>query len=157
MIFLLSLLFVCVQGGEKLKKKDQFVFKKACELIKAEGATTPAAYRALHPRIEELYRELYRETWSHPPTAKCLANVPNLTVYDDHDFVDNCTFDFHARPVSGLPDTTLTRGCLCVLFFALRFVCRGHVAFSSRQGFRRIQRWFVRAPSVLRVPSFVAP
>jgi len=77
------------KGGEKLKKKDHFVFKKACELIKAEGATTPAAYRALHPRIEELYRELYRETWSHPPTAKCLANVPNLTVYDDHDFVDN--------------------------------------------------------------------
>jgi len=77
------------KGGETLEKKDHFVFRKAVSLIKSRGATTPEAYVALHSEIEELYRELYRETWSHPPTAKCMANVPNLTVYDDHDFVDN--------------------------------------------------------------------
>ncbi len=77
------------KGGEKLKQRDQLVFKKCTILIEKSGAKTPDEYRKLHPQIEELYRELYRETWSHPPTAKALANCPNLTVYDDHDFVDN--------------------------------------------------------------------
>ncbi|EFJ18068.1 hypothetical protein SELMODRAFT_444647 [Selaginella moellendorffii] len=39
--------------------------------------------------ICELYRETYRETWSHPPTAKCLANCPNLMILDDHEIRDN--------------------------------------------------------------------
>jgi phosphodiesterase/alkaline phosphatase D-like protein len=37
------------------------------------------AYKILH-----LYRQLYRETWSHPPTAYTLSHVSNLMTYDDH-------------------------------------------------------------------------
>lgn len=39
--------------------------------------------------ICESYREVYRETWQHPPTAKSLANCPNLMIYDDHEIRDN--------------------------------------------------------------------
>ena len=39
--------------------------------------------------ICEYYREVYRDTWRHPPTAKCLANCPNLMIYDDHEVRDN--------------------------------------------------------------------
>jgi phosphodiesterase/alkaline phosphatase D-like protein len=39
--------------------------------------------------ICEFYREVYRDTWRHPPTAKCLANCPNLMIYDDHEVRDN--------------------------------------------------------------------
>ncbi|KAH9321321.1 hypothetical protein KI387_015960, partial [Taxus chinensis] len=39
--------------------------------------------------ICESYREVYRETWQHPPTAKCLANCSNLMIYDDHEIRDN--------------------------------------------------------------------
>lgn len=77
------------EGQAELREKDQLVFKRCLMLLEKHGATTPAQYKELHPRIEELYRELYRETWSHPPTQRVLANVPNLTIYDDHDFVDN--------------------------------------------------------------------
>lgn len=100
-----------MQGLEKLEKKDHFVFKKALALLKSEGATTPEQYRALHPRIEELYRQLYRETWSHPPTAKCLANVPNLTIYDDHDFVDNCSSTLHEAASSSKRRKSLLHSC----------------------------------------------
>lgn len=39
--------------------------------------------------ICEYYREVYRDTWRHAPTAKCLANCPNLMIYDDHEVRDN--------------------------------------------------------------------
>ncbi|XP_024533319.1 uncharacterized protein LOC9651288 [Selaginella moellendorffii] len=39
--------------------------------------------------VREAYREVYRETWRHPPTARCLANCPNLMIYDDHEIRDN--------------------------------------------------------------------
>lgn len=39
--------------------------------------------------ICERYREVYRDTWAHPPTAKCLASCPNLMIYDDHEVRDN--------------------------------------------------------------------
>eukprot|EP01018_Ginkgo_biloba_P005135 Gb_04273 [translate_table: standard] len=39
--------------------------------------------------ICESYREVYRETWQHPPTAKSLANCPNIMIYDDHEIRDN--------------------------------------------------------------------
>lgn len=39
--------------------------------------------------ICEYYREVYRDTWRHPPTAKCLANCPSLMIYDDHEVRDN--------------------------------------------------------------------
>lgn len=39
--------------------------------------------------ICEYYREVYRDTWRHSPTAKCLANCPSLMIYDDHEVRDN--------------------------------------------------------------------
>lgn len=38
-----------------------------------------------YDRVCAIYREIYRETWSHPPTAKCLANCPSIMIYDDHE------------------------------------------------------------------------
>lgn len=69
------------QGLDTLKKFDQLVFKKGLALIKDKNRIEWDKYI---PEIEELYRQLYRETWSHRPTAVVLANVPNLTIYDDH-------------------------------------------------------------------------
>ncbi|CAM6102417.1 unnamed protein product [Calypogeia fissa] len=40
-------------------------------------------------KICESYRTIYRRTWSHAPTAYCLANCPNLMIYDDHEVRDN--------------------------------------------------------------------
>lgn len=36
-------------------------------------------------RILERFRDLYRVTWTHPPTREVLARVPNLTMWDDHE------------------------------------------------------------------------
>jgi len=77
------------EGLTHLEARDQLVFKKCTILIQKSGAKTPEEFIKLHPQIEELYRQIYRETWSHPPTAKALANCPSLSIYDDHDFVDN--------------------------------------------------------------------
>ena len=67
-------------------KDYQLVFKTGVQMLKALPVTDwPAA--AIH--IKELYRQLYRETWSHPPTAFVLANCPSLMIYDDHDFRDD--------------------------------------------------------------------
>eukprot|EP00439_Symbiodinium_sp_Y106_P043175 s2486_g5.t1 len=37
----------------------------------------------------EHFRNVYRETWGHPPTRWVLANVPNLMILDDHDIRDD--------------------------------------------------------------------
>ncbi|MCO5557872.1 hypothetical protein L7F22_011444 [Adiantum nelumboides] len=39
--------------------------------------------------ICEKYRQVYRDTWKHPYTAKCLAHCPSLMIYDDHEIRDN--------------------------------------------------------------------
>lgn len=39
--------------------------------------------------ICEKYKEVYRDTWKHPSTAKCLAHCPSLMIYDDHEIRDN--------------------------------------------------------------------
>jgi hypothetical protein len=39
----------------------------------------------LAEKIMEMYRELYRETWSHPPTAEFLASIPNIMMLDEFD------------------------------------------------------------------------
>lgn len=36
-------------------------------------------------RILERFRELYRVTWTHPPTREVLSQVPSLTIWDDHE------------------------------------------------------------------------
>ncbi|GAQ85600.1 hypothetical protein KFL_002440060 [Klebsormidium nitens] len=42
-----------------------------------------------YDRICAIYREIYRETWAHPPTARCLATCPSIMIYDDHEVRDN--------------------------------------------------------------------
>ena len=64
----------------------QLVFKTGVEMLRPlPSSDWPSC--AVH--IKELYRQLYRETWSHPPTASVLANAPSLMIYDDHDFRDD--------------------------------------------------------------------
>eukprot|EP00658_Telonema_sp_P-2_P059889 TRINITY_DN4897_c0_g1_i11.p1 TRINITY_DN4897_c0_g1~~TRINITY_DN4897_c0_g1_i11.p1 ORF type:complete len:475 (+),score=74.98 TRINITY_DN4897_c0_g1_i11:167-1591(+) len=37
----------------------------------------------------DMYRDVYRKTWSHPPTRRALANVPNVMIMDDHEIRDD--------------------------------------------------------------------
>ena len=67
-------------------KEYQLVFKSGVEMIE-DLPTSDWPACAVH--IKELYRQLYRETWTHPPTAFVLANCPSLMIYDDHDFRDD--------------------------------------------------------------------
>mmetsp|Transcript_49329 Transcript_49329/g.117090 ORF Transcript_49329/g.117090 Transcript_49329/m.117090 type:complete len:556 (-) Transcript_49329:233-1900(-) len=39
--------------------------------------------------VREMFRKLYRQTWSYPATAAVLANVPNSMLPDDHEFRDD--------------------------------------------------------------------
>ena len=41
------------------------------------------------PRVLELFRDVYRRTWSWPATAAVLANVPNIMLPDDHGLRDD--------------------------------------------------------------------
>lgn len=51
--------------------------------------------------VAELFRNVYRETWGHPPTRWVLANVPNLMILDDHEIRD----DWGDRPEDGEADS----------------------------------------------------
>lgn len=65
--------------------ETECAYVKAERLLVAEApGGDEAAREALRPRIVELYRELYREAWNHPPTAAVLRSVPSLMVPDDH-------------------------------------------------------------------------
>eukprot|EP00301_Raphidiophrys_heterophryoidea_P005515 c12305_g1_i1.p1 GENE.c12305_g1_i1~~c12305_g1_i1.p1 ORF type:complete len:529 (-),score=122.64 c12305_g1_i1:185-1771(-) len=61
-------------------------FGRAMKLL--EGKTR-AEFDAYGPQIEECFREIYRETWSWPPTAAVLANVSNVMMVDDHEIRDD--------------------------------------------------------------------
>ena len=75
------------RDNEGDKAKDyQLVFMTGVNMI-TDLPTSDWPACAVH--IKELYRQLYRETWSHPPTAFVLANCPSLMIYDDHDFRDD--------------------------------------------------------------------
>jgi len=37
----------------------------------------------------EIFRDVYRLTWGHPPTRRVLANIPNLMILDDHEIRDD--------------------------------------------------------------------
>ncbi len=39
--------------------------------------------------IKELIRNEFRRTWTFEPTAKVLANVPNIMFLDDHEIRDD--------------------------------------------------------------------
>lgn len=57
---------------------------------KAELETIPKGeWEDHYEKVCEFYRDIYRKTWSHPYTAYCLANCPNLMIYDDHEVRDN--------------------------------------------------------------------
>lgn len=45
----------------------------------------PEQWPQYYDSVCDIYREIYRETWNHPPTAKCLANCPSIMIYDDHE------------------------------------------------------------------------
>jgi hypothetical protein len=47
------------------------------------------ASAAKKQEIQELYRQLYRWAWNHPPTRAVLAIVPSLMIWDDHDIRDD--------------------------------------------------------------------
>ncbi|CAE7652513.1 AVT4, partial [Symbiodinium sp. KB8] len=49
----------------------------------------PSKWSQHEKEIEEHFRNVYRETWGHPPTRWVLANVPNLMILDDHDIRDD--------------------------------------------------------------------
>jgi len=61
----------------------------------------PTSWDAHAPQVVEIFRQIYRETWNHPPTKYVLANVPNIMIYDDHDIRD----DFGDREVDYTPGT----------------------------------------------------
>ena len=49
----------------------------------------PKATASQKRKILELYRQLYRWAWNHPPTRAVLATVPNLMIWDDHEIRDD--------------------------------------------------------------------
>jgi hypothetical protein len=71
-------------------EKGKCTYVQAHNLVKSgklKGARLDSALR-------EMYRQDYRESYTHPPTAAVLANVPNLMVNDDHELRD----DYGDRP-----------------------------------------------------------
>ncbi|KAL2633411.1 hypothetical protein R1flu_004890 [Riccia fluitans] len=62
-------------------------FKKSCSLL--SNYTSKDQWVEHYGTICEYYREVYRRTWRHGPTLYCLANCPNLMIYDDHEIRDN--------------------------------------------------------------------
>jgi len=70
----------------------------AVQMVEKMPANTWDAHR---DEVTEVFRQVYRETWNHPPTKHVLANVPNLMIYDDHDVRD----DFGDREVDTQPGT----------------------------------------------------
>lgn len=70
--------------------KDRNKWSNRFKVAKAMLENVPADQWILkQDDICEKYREVYRETWKHPDTAKCLARCPNLMIYDDHEIRDN--------------------------------------------------------------------
>eukprot|EP00993_Chasmostoma_nieuportense_P007643 NODE_910_length_1772_cov_12.293009_g854_i0.p1 GENE.NODE_910_length_1772_cov_12.293009_g854_i0~~NODE_910_length_1772_cov_12.293009_g854_i0.p1 ORF type:complete len:507 (-),score=146.13 NODE_910_length_1772_cov_12.293009_g854_i0:89-1609(-) len=61
-------------------------FAQAMELLKDKHHTE---YPAYCEQVTEMYRDAYREAWTHPPAAQALANCPSIMMYDDHDIRDD--------------------------------------------------------------------
>jgi hypothetical protein len=79
-----------VQDGET--DKEMVLYEGKCKYTQAlellEGKPV-AEWEQHRDKIKELYREVYRETWGHPPTAQALANVANIMIMDDHEIRDD--------------------------------------------------------------------
>eukprot|EP01006_Ploeotia_vitrea_P057815 TRINITY_DN68308_c0_g1_i1.p1 TRINITY_DN68308_c0_g1~~TRINITY_DN68308_c0_g1_i1.p1 ORF type:complete len:669 (+),score=27.77 TRINITY_DN68308_c0_g1_i1:66-2009(+) len=76
---------------EKGKKTMDEIVKYSCfaQCLRMAEQTPDHQWDAIRPQIIDKFRQLYREAWSHPPTAQMLANIPNLMVYDDHEIRDD--------------------------------------------------------------------
>jgi hypothetical protein len=76
------------QDVEAGADKDKWLnrFRKGMETLKGVPSDR---WKDHQEDICEAYREVYRDTWRYAPTAKCLANCPNLMIYDDHEVRDN--------------------------------------------------------------------
>lgn len=73
-------------GAGKDRDKWSNRFKIAKHMLRNEPNSQ---WTEKKEEICEKYREVYRETWKHRETAKCLARCPNLMIYDDHEIRDN--------------------------------------------------------------------
>ncbi|KAI5054986.1 hypothetical protein GOP47_0030131 [Adiantum capillus-veneris] len=70
------------------KDRDRWLnrFKIGLHMLKG---LSKEEWSSKQEEICEKYREVYRQTWKHPYTAKCLAHCPSLMIYDDHEIRDN--------------------------------------------------------------------
>jgi len=50
--------------------------------------TQKSQWETKAPELREIIQSEYRRTWGHPSVARVLANVPNLTMFDDHEIRD---------------------------------------------------------------------
>lgn len=74
-------------GAGKDRDKWSNRFKIALDMLK--GLHNESEWMSKKEEICEKYREVYRDTWKYPSTAKCLAHCPSLMIYDDHEIRDN--------------------------------------------------------------------
>lgn len=58
-------------------------------------------WETIRPALLEVLRQEYRKTWTYPSVRNVLANIPNLTICDDHEFRD----DWGYRPEDYTPGT----------------------------------------------------
>lgn len=49
----------------------------------------PQQWHTAREQIREVFRSVYRETWTHSPAAFAFANCPSLMVFDDHEIRDD--------------------------------------------------------------------
>jgi hypothetical protein len=66
-------------------QEDDCKYQHALGLLEGRPA---AEWKKHRNAIKELYRDVYRETWGHPPTAEALANVANIMIMNDHEIRD---------------------------------------------------------------------
>jgi len=73
------------------------------KVIKILKATKQEEWKQLENQLLEILREACRRTWRYPSVARTLANVPNLTICDDHEFRDD--WGYKSRDITpGKPD-----------------------------------------------------
>jgi hypothetical protein len=73
---------------EKVKKEGaECIFLNAKMYLESLGGYEQ--WSSGEETVREMFRALYRQTWSLPSTAAVLANVPNTMVPDDHEFRDD--------------------------------------------------------------------
>lgn len=66
-----------------------------------DGLNSRAEWETKRGLIKEVFQEVYYETWGLPSTRYCLANIPNLMIYDDHEIRD----DWGDRPEDEDPNS----------------------------------------------------